>query len=282
MRPLAATCIAMLVMILAASDGTVVASQLAAPPVCLGKPATIVGNAKANTIRGTRKPDVIAALGGNDLVEGAGGNDLVCGGAGADKLEGGAGSDRLDGGPGRDACRGGETLRACEETRPHPSQGPLTAGAFVTRLFAPAFGFRVGQGWSLRFPEDETQVLLVTRQEPGGLGVTFDSFSRRQSVAETIARFSSIAQTVATAPVAATVAGRAGQHVDLTVEGTATAEVRVPGLTDRYELEPTDRLRVYAVTFNGATVTILVEAPADEFTTFLPAAEELLASVQIV
>jgi Ca2+-binding RTX toxin-like protein len=263
--------------------GATHAAELASPPLCLGKRATIVGTATANVLRGTPRTDVIAALGGNDVVTGGGGNDLVCGGAGADTLEGGAGADRLDGGPGRDACRGGETLRGCEETRPHPAPGVLAPGAYVTRVFSPAFGFRVGSGWSLRGPEDETQVLLVTRPEPGGLAVTVDSFARRQSVAETISRFASIPQTVPTAAAAAvTVAGKAGQRIDLTVDGSATGLVRVPGLTDQYELEPTDRLRVYAIGVGSGTVTILVEAPVAEFASFLPVAEELLASVQFV
>jgi Ca2+-binding RTX toxin-like protein len=246
-------------------------------PLCLGKRATIVGNARANALSGTRRNDVIVGLGGNDTIAGMGGNDLVCGGAGADKLEGGAGSDGLDGGAGADTCRTGERVLRCEETRPNAARGPLRPGPYVTDVFRPRFGFVVGSGWSVVFVEDR-QLLLAQRTDPGALSVTFDSFARRQSVAETIARVSRIEGVQAGAPTAATIGNVSGQRVDLLV--TAGDMVLVPGLSDRYELEPNDRVRVYAVDVAGSTVTILVEAPAAEFQTFAQVAEAVLESVR--
>lgn len=52
----------------------------------------------------------------------------------------------------------------------------------------------------------------------------------------------------------------------------------VPGLEDRYELEPDDRLRAYAVDVGGVTV-VLVEAPSAESARFFAEAERVLESV---
>jgi Tol biopolymer transport system component len=105
-------------------DGRVVWVQcLAAPPLCGGKRATIIGTGRADTITGTKKADVIAGLGGDDRISADSGNDTVCGGPGKDVISGGPGDDRLfaegradvlDGGPGRDRCVGGATQRNCE------------------------------------------------------------------------------------------------------------------------------------------------------------------------
>jgi uncharacterized delta-60 repeat protein len=78
-----------------------------AVPTCAGKPATIVGTARAETLRGTAGNDVIVARGGADRVRAGRGRDLVCGGGGRDVLAGGRGADRLLGGAGRDRCLGG-------------------------------------------------------------------------------------------------------------------------------------------------------------------------------
>lgn len=79
-----------------------------ATATCDGKPATIVGTAKADHIRGTKGHDVIAGLGGDDVIAGLGGNDLVCGGSGDDVIHGGKGADKLKGGTGEDRLLGGE------------------------------------------------------------------------------------------------------------------------------------------------------------------------------
>jgi len=87
----------------------------AAPPLCFGLPATMVGTAGADTLTGTAGDDVIVGLGGDDTISGLGGSDRICGGAGADqllsgdgldRLRGGSGNDRLGGGPGADILRG--------------------------------------------------------------------------------------------------------------------------------------------------------------------------------
>lgn len=264
-----------------ANDGAAEVSELTrvqVNPLCLGKRATIVGTARANVIRGTRRNDVIVGLGGNDTINGLAGNDLICGGGGADRLEGGAGSDGLDGGAGADVCRTGERVSKCEETRPEVRVGALTPGQYVTDVFRPRFGFAVGGGWSVPFAPQPAQVLLSKRREPGGLSLTFDSASRTQSVAATMARLAAIDGVGTGAVSSATVGGAAGQRLDLVV--TSGDQVLVPGLDDRYELEPSDRLRVYAVDVGGLTVTILVEAPAPELAGFAADADEVLASVR--
>lgn len=261
-----------------AADASKATSLQKAKPVCFGKRATIVGTAKSNVIRGTRRNDVIVGLGGNDTINGLAGNDLVCGGAGTDKLDGGAGTDGLDGGPGADTCRGGERLSKCEETRPDVRLGPLSAGPYVTEVFRPSFGFVIGPGWTIPYATQREQLLISKRREPGGLSLTFDSFSRRQSVAATMARFAAIEGVDAGAPASASVGGATSQRLDLVV--TSGVQVLIPGLDDRYELEPTDKLRVYAVDVGGLTVTILVEAPATEFADFAAVGDELLASVR--
>ena len=69
-----------------------------APPLCGGKPATIVGTEGDDDLRGTDGDDVIVGLGGDDLIKGRGGNDTLCGNAGKDTLVGGPGDDVLRGG----------------------------------------------------------------------------------------------------------------------------------------------------------------------------------------
>jgi uncharacterized delta-60 repeat protein len=76
-------------------------------PRCAGKPATIVGSARADRLKGTRRADVIVALGGNDRIAAGRGNDLICAGAGNDSIDGGTGNDRLYGQDGKDKLAGG-------------------------------------------------------------------------------------------------------------------------------------------------------------------------------
>lgn len=90
----------------------------AAPVLCDGRPATLVGTTGADTITGTPGPDVIAGLSGNDLLVGLAGDDVLCGDDGADVLEGDEGADRLLGGAdetvqGEDGLHfgGGDTVR---------------------------------------------------------------------------------------------------------------------------------------------------------------------------
>ena len=244
-------------------------------PLCLGKRATIVGTAGANILRGTKRADVIAALGGSDSVDGLGANDLVCGGPGFDTLIGGAGSDRIDGGPAFDVCRAGEALKGCEETRPNARRGSLRAGVYTTDVFKPRVSFRVGARWQVRHHEP-TAISIHQRLDPGGLILELDSFGGNRGVAARVTQFSSIAGTQVTGPVDASVGGAAGQRVDVLV--TATEEVVVPGLTERYELEPNDRFRVYVVSVKGVAVAIMIEAPSAEFATFSADAETVLAS----
>ena len=70
----------------------------AAPAMCLGQMATIVGTPGNDTIHGTPGDDVIAGLGGDDTIYGEGGNDIICGDDGNDVLFGGPGDDVLLGG----------------------------------------------------------------------------------------------------------------------------------------------------------------------------------------
>jgi Ca2+-binding RTX toxin-like protein len=255
--------------------GSGAAPSAKAKPLCLGKRATIVGTAGANNLRGTKRADVIAALGGNDSVDGVGANDLICGGPGLDTLVGGAGSDRLDGGPAFDVCRAGETLKGCEETRPNAGRGPLKGGEYTTDVFKPRYSFRVGSGWQVRH-HVPTAISIHQKLDPGGLILELDSFGGNRTVAARIAQFSSIAGTEAAAPVDASVGGASGQRVDLLV--TASENVVVPGLTDRYELEPADRLRVYVVNVKGVAVAVMIEAPFAEFATFSADAEAVVAT----
>jgi Ca2+-binding RTX toxin-like protein len=256
-------------------------------PLCFGKRATIVGSARTDGILGTNGADVIVGLGGSDAISGLGGSDLMCGGSGNDKIDADdAGfvpnpgrADRADGGPGKDICREAERTVRCEETRPDlPRDGPLKAGTYVSETFRPRVGFTLGAGWSLPFVTLPTQLLLSQREDPGGLHLRFDSIRSRQSVAATIARFRGLEGVDAGSPVSARVGRAAGQYVDLTV--TAGDGAFVPGLTEGYELEANDRVRVYAVSVKGATVTILVEAPARDFATFTGVSSRVLASVR--
>jgi uncharacterized repeat protein (TIGR01451 family) len=98
------------------AEGTVSITVVAAqPPMCAGRPATMVGTAGDDVLTGTAGQDVIVAGRGNDTISGLGGNDTVCaragndnirGGAGDDTIGGGGGTDRIGGNPGNDIIRG--------------------------------------------------------------------------------------------------------------------------------------------------------------------------------
>lgn len=85
----------------------------AAPRLCFGRPATIVGTGRADRLRGTPRADVILGLGGNDRIDALAGNDLICAGDGNDVVLGGAGNDRLDAGRGTDTANAGTGVDAC-------------------------------------------------------------------------------------------------------------------------------------------------------------------------
>jgi Ca2+-binding RTX toxin-like protein len=91
-----------------ASVGLVTSSAGAAPPLCNGQPATIVGTDSAETIPGTPGNDVIVALGGNDTVQPSAGDDTICGGGGDDTINGGIGNDTILGEDGNDLLQGGK------------------------------------------------------------------------------------------------------------------------------------------------------------------------------
>ena len=74
----------------------------AAPQLCGGMPATIIGTPGDDVLKGTESDDVIIGLAGNDRLVGLGGNDTICGKDGDDILVGGPGDDVLLGGDGSD------------------------------------------------------------------------------------------------------------------------------------------------------------------------------------
>jgi len=77
----------------------------AARPMCYGRRATIVGNARDNVIRGTRRADVIVGRAGDDRILGRGGRDRICGGSGDDMIHAARGGrDRINCGPGDDTA----------------------------------------------------------------------------------------------------------------------------------------------------------------------------------
>lgn len=69
------------------------AAAHAAPTLCDGKVATVVGTSGPDVISGTPGPDVIAGLGGTDRILAGDGDDVICGGDGADRLSGEGGDD---------------------------------------------------------------------------------------------------------------------------------------------------------------------------------------------
>ena len=108
--------------------------------------------------------------------------------------------------------------------------------------------------------------------------MTFDSRSTGQSVAATISRFAEIEGVRRRRSVGSDDRRRAGP-ADRPARVGERRRARAR-LSDRYELEPNDRVRAYAVDVGGRTVTILVEAPAAEFESFVAVAQRVLESVR--
>lgn len=132
-------------------------------PMCLGKRATIVGNAKGNTLRGSKKADVIFGGGGKDKIKGGGGADRICGGAAADSIQGGAGNDRIDGGGGSDTCRqnaGTGSVKACEA--PTYALQVAKAGGGAGEVTSAPAGIACGGACSLSYFEGSTVALTAT------------------------------------------------------------------------------------------------------------------------
>ena len=86
----------------------------AAPPLCDGKPATVVGTSGNDVLKGTDGNDVIVGLGGNDRLVGGEGNDTLCGYGGDDTLVGGPGDDVMLGGLGVDWAAFGNAPNSVE------------------------------------------------------------------------------------------------------------------------------------------------------------------------
>lgn len=269
--------VAVLVAVLVGAATAAVAARGAgdAAVTCFGKRATIVGKARADTIAGTAKADVIATLGGADVVDGRGGADLICTGPGDDIVAAGPGADRVDGGAGFDTCRAAERIAACEETRPRLPQGRVAAGEYVTDDFRPRFSIRLPAGWQSLRGDKPFQVLLARKPDPAGSTIYFDSLARKESVAETLARFARLSNAEVTPPVPASLGRASGQRIDL----VSNDEVRLPGLFETYFLAPDDQARIYAVSVAGATVTVVVEAPDDQFAAFVQEAESVLGTL---
>ena len=76
-------------------------------PVCLGRPATIIGTPGDDILTGTPGDDVIVGLEGDDVILARAGHDIVCAGPGDDFIRGRRGNDRLYGGRGQDVLAGG-------------------------------------------------------------------------------------------------------------------------------------------------------------------------------
>lgn len=73
----------------------------AAPPVCAGQPATIVGTSGDDDVFGTPGDDVVWLGPGDDRYDSSGGHDLVCLGSGRDQADV-SGTGTVHGGPGED------------------------------------------------------------------------------------------------------------------------------------------------------------------------------------
>ena len=107
------------------------AATAAAPPMCHGLAATIVGTNASESLVGTPRRDVIVALGGNDKIRAGGGNDIVCAGMGADQLWGGLGNDNLYGEGDRVYADQGGPGIAGDTLRGGPGNDVLDAGFYV-------------------------------------------------------------------------------------------------------------------------------------------------------
>ena len=123
-------------------------ASASARPTCLGKRATIVGNAHGNHIQGTEHADVIVGGGGNDVIQGNGGYDKICGGAGDDEIYGKNEPDKLVGGPGNDYLKDkrGSDLLVGDWADPHgDATGPT--GRDVLRG-GPGSDYEVGDNYA--------------------------------------------------------------------------------------------------------------------------------------
>ena len=131
-----------------------IAPAAAAPRMCLGRRATIVGSAGSDRIVGTNRDDVIVAREGSDYVIGKRGHDLICGGVGSDHLRAGPGRDRLRGSRGNDTFVGGNASREL-------------VGDEGNYTFFPSGG----AGGEIRGGRDRDWLAFTDRACPGGIRV---------------------------------------------------------------------------------------------------------------
>jgi hypothetical protein len=157
--------------------------------------------------------------------------------------------------------------------------GDIEPGTYDHARFEPHIRLTLGSGWhNLASSERDYERSLFIRRtpEPGGESMMFDVAAANLAPEEGLRRrleFMTGVEAAALAPVA--VGGARGVSVD----GRTLQDTIIPSMSEEYFLSPGDRFRLIAVDAAGRTVLIVVEGSEDDWATFLPLAETVLASV---
>jgi len=200
---------------------------------------------------------------------------------------------------------GGERAQQHEtETHAIPKMGkPLSAGRYATKTFNPAMSFSVGEGWVSAQPEHPDQVWIQTGPK-GQHQILFtyplfvfesgnpsEELPAPENAEEWVSWFQDHPNLDTSKPAPVSVGDASGNRIEVTLSSTPEnysedscgkltcvplypisdgGVASVDGWKDRFVI----------VDVGEEAVLIDVAAPADEFDTFLPKAQEVLDSVE--
>jgi hypothetical protein len=166
--------------------------------------------------------------------------------------------------------------------------GTLTPGLYTTTAFQPTLTFSVGGGWFGMFPDDSDEIALNDARE-GMFAITrvsqvIDPETRVTAIPvpdDLIGWFTTHPQLIAEAPSPVTIAGLAGQSVDVVVADNSEPDIFAYESGNMYI--PTGfKVRYIVLPLDGPDLTIVIGAAKDDFAATLERAQVMLDSLAMV
>jgi len=167
------------------------------------------------------------------------------------------------------------------------SQGGLEPGKYQTSLFEPHLSFKVPRGWQVAF-EGGNHIVLARRLEPNDEVIYLDSSQQMVDVRDAL-RYAQDAFVGTTGNARdfrfsdaneIRIGAFRGRGISMEVATDQPVVTLALGI-EAYELRPDDRLELNAISVDGETVLLFVEAPGSRFDAFLQAARPVLESLDL-